>query len=75
MPVHDGHKIHEPTAHRNVGYVCRPYLVGTVYFKVSKQIRVYFLFPNKRTTLCIIHHRKFPNLDRAFLHIQDKYHG
>ena len=40
VPVHDGHQIHEPSFHGDVGYVGRPHLVRAVDGKASEQVRI-----------------------------------
>jgi len=43
VPVHHRHKIHEAPPKRDIGYVGRPHLVGTVDGEITQQIGVYFM--------------------------------
>jgi len=43
VPVRNGDKIHKSVAHRYVGDISCPHLIGVVDFKVSQQIGVYLL--------------------------------
>lgn len=43
MPVHDGHKVHKPAVHWEVGYVSRPDLIGAIDGQIPKQIGINFV--------------------------------
>ncbi len=40
VPVHDGHKVHKSPAHRDVGDIGCPYLIGSVDGQVPEQIGI-----------------------------------